>query len=227
MWALSIVAVGCGCGGPSVAPPRKAESPELVGRWYTVQAGDSVTILAQRHDVLVDDIIELNGIVDPDRIRVGQTLFLYGVDEIVRRSGGSSAAPGVERSVVVTPRYIWPVRRGALSSGFGQRGARMHRGIDIAADAGTPVRAVADGEVIYSDNKQRGYGNLVILRHPGNAVTVYAHNRRNLVDEGQTVRQGALIAEVGSTGRSTGSHLHFEIRLGGEAKDPMEHLPKR
>lgn len=70
--------------------------------------------------------------------------------------------------------------------------------------------------MIYSDNGWRGYGNLVVLRHAGGYVTVYAHNRRNLVDEGEVVRQGAAIAEVGSTGHSTGPHCHFEIRIDGK-----------
>jgi len=81
--------------------------------------------------------------------------------------------------------------------------------------------------VIYSDNKQRGYGNLVILRHSALFTTLYAHNRKNQVDEGDEVRQGQMIAEVGSTGRSTGAHLHFEIHYKGRARDPLHYLPAR
>ena len=103
----------------------------------------------------------------------------------------------------------------------------MHRGIDLAAKPGTPIFAVADGVVVYSDNKQRGYGNLVIIDHGKGVLTVYAHNRRNLVDEGERVRQGARIAEVGNTGRSTGPHLHFELRVKGKAVNPLDYLPAK
>ena len=101
------------------------------------------------------------------------------------------------------------------------------QGIDIAVKPGTPIHAVAAGTVIYSDNKQRGYGNLVIIEHKNRVVSVYAHNRRNLVDEGDSVRQGAPIAEVGNTGRSTGPHLHFELRVRGKAVNPLDYLPAR
>ncbi len=119
------------------------------------------------------------------------------------------------------------MRAGTLTSRYGPRGRRIHKGIDIGAKPGTPIYAAAAGTVVYSDDKQRGYGNLVILKHAGGWATVYAHNRRNLVDEGDTVRQGAPIAEVGSTGRSTGPHLHFEVRRRGKAVDPLKQLPKR
>lgn len=105
--------------------------------------------------------------------------------------------------------YIWPAK-GVLTSGYGMRWGRMHQGIDIAAPLGTPIVAAASGEVI-SVGWQSGYGNLVKLEHLDGSVTVYAHNRRNLVSHGQQVDQGEQIAEMGSTGHSTGPHLHFEI----------------
>lgn len=250
--ALGLAALA-GCGGPQTAVSED-EAPELIGVWYTVESGDSVSRIAERNGVPVEDIVELNGLVDPDRLEVGQPLFLYGIDELLARravasapaaNGGGSkpasrpkASPAPRRPDSKKPAppkpatggkspYIWPIDGGTLTSGFGPRGRRVHKGIDIAADIGTPIKAVADGKVIYSDNKQRGYGNLVILQHGNDAVTVYAHNRRNLVDEGDTVRQGAVIAELGNTGRSTGPHLHFELRLESKAVDPLVHLPAR
>jgi lysostaphin len=102
----------------------------------------------------------------------------------------------------------------------------MHRGIDIAAPVGTPVVAAADGVVATSGWDSGGYGNKVDIRHPDGSLTRYAHNSRLLVRAGQTVRQGQLIAEMGSTGRSTGPHLHFEIRPSGKgAVNPMAFLP--
>ncbi len=224
-WAL----VGLGAGGLLTAcaggPPLRAEgeAPELVGVWYTVEPGDTLGAIAGTHAVPLEDLVEINGLVDPDRLEVGQVLFLYGVDEAVRRLPPAEAPS----EGVAAPRFRWPVVVGTLSSGFGPRGGRPHKGVDIAAPPGTPIFAAAAGKVVYSDDKQRGYGNLVILRHAGGYVTVYAHNRRNLVDVGDQVRQGSRIAEVGSTGRSTGPHLHFEIRVEGKAIDPLIHLPAR
>jgi murein DD-endopeptidase MepM/ murein hydrolase activator NlpD len=123
--------------------------------------------------------------------------------------------------------YIWPAK-GVLTSGYGWRWGRMHKGIDIAAPIGTPVVAAADGEIVYARWNSGGYGNLVDIRHPDGSVTRYAHNNRILVKEGQYVAQGQQIAEMGSTGFSTGPHTHFEIHPGGQgAVNPIAYLPRR
>ena len=123
--------------------------------------------------------------------------------------------------------YVWPAR-GTLTSGYGWRWGRPHKGIDIAAPIGTPIVAAASGEVISAGWNSGGYGNLVKVKHPNGSVTMYAHNHRIMVRRGQKVRQGQQIAKMGSTGRSTGSHLHFEIRSNGQtAVNPMAFLPKK
>lgn len=123
--------------------------------------------------------------------------------------------------------YMWPAQ-GVLTSGFGRRWGRMHQGIDIAGPVGTPIYAAAAGVVVRSGWNSGGYGNLVDIRHPDGSLTRYAHNSRLLVHEGQQVRQGQQIAEMGSTGYSTGPHLHFEIRLPDQgAVNPMAYLPGR
>ncbi|MGK7945263.1 MAG: peptidoglycan DD-metalloendopeptidase family protein [Microcystaceae cyanobacterium] len=122
--------------------------------------------------------------------------------------------------------YIWP-SRGVLTSGYGPRWGRMHKGIDIAAPIGTPIVAAAEGEVISAGWNSGGFGNLVKLRHGDGSVTLYAHNSKILVRRGQKVEQGQLIAKMGSTGFSTGPHLHFEIHPKGQgARNPMAFLPK-
>jgi murein DD-endopeptidase MepM/ murein hydrolase activator NlpD len=217
-----------GCG---TRRPRASGEAELVGQWYTVVAGDTVDAIARRYNVPQDDIVELNGLVDPDRLEVGQRLFLYGVEEVVRRLPKKAPdrpdAPAATPGSKDAPSIAWPMNAGVLSSGYGERWGRPHKGIDIAAEEGTPVYAAADGEVVFADASKGGYGNLVILKHSAGWMTIYGHNSRILVDEGDHVRQGAAIAEVGSTGRSTGPHLHFEIRIDSEAVDPMIHLPAR
>ncbi len=123
--------------------------------------------------------------------------------------------------------YIWPAR-GTLTSGYGPRWGRMHRGLDIAAPVGTPIVAAAPGVVERSGWNSGGYGNLVEIRHPDGSMTRYAHNSRLLVRPGQRVSQGEQIAEMGSTGYSTGPHLHFEVHAsGGGTVNPMAYLPSR
>lgn len=122
--------------------------------------------------------------------------------------------------------YIWPAE-GVLTSGYGWRWGRMHQGIDIAAPIGTPVLAAASGTVIGA-GWHDGYGYLIKLEHSDGSVTYYGHNNRILVTPGQQVAQGDQIAEMGSTGNSTGSHVHFEIRLSGETiVDPITLLSSR
>ena len=121
--------------------------------------------------------------------------------------------------------YIWPAQ-GVFTSGYGWRWGRMHRGIDVAGPVGTPIVAAAPGTVTYSRWNSGGYGNLVEITHPDGSLTLYAHNHRNLVSEGEEVIQGQQIAEMGSTGFSTGPHVHFEIHRPGQGPtDPMAFLP--
>jgi len=132
-------------------------------------------------------------------------------------SAGTSAArrPGAP--------LAWPLQ-GVLYGRYGVRGGRRHDGIDIAAPEGTPVLAAAAGRVIYA-GEQAGYGALVILKHDGGLVTLYAHNSRVLVSEGDRVRSGQPISRVGETGRTTGPHLHFEVREGTRPRNPLLFLP--
>ena len=123
--------------------------------------------------------------------------------------------------------YIWPAV-GTLTSGYGWRWGRMHRGIDIANNVGTPIVAVADGVVASSGWNEGGYGYLVEISHPDGTFTRYAHNSRLLVSKGMNVSQGTPLALMGSTGRSTGPHLHFEIiPPSSGAANPLAFLPPK
>lgn len=130
-------------------------------------------------------------------------------------------------------KFIQPVT-GEISSGFGWRvhpitGERkLHKGVDFAAPTGTPIFAAADGLVTDAGWTDGGYGNIVELRHDDGSVTLYAHTNSVYVSKGQTVNKGQAIAEVGTTGRSTGPHLHFEVQPDGKnAADPMDYLQLR
>lgn len=126
-----------------------------------------------------------------------------------------------------TGRFLWPVPHFyRISSRFGRRGRKHHDGIDIPAPRGTPIISVDTGVVIYSGNGIRGYGNMIVISHGNEIFTVYAHNRKNKVSKGDRVKRGQQIAEVGNTGRSTGPHLHFEIRVKNKVRNPAQYLSK-
>jgi murein DD-endopeptidase MepM/ murein hydrolase activator NlpD len=118
--------------------------------------------------------------------------------------------------------FVWPAA-GSLVSPYGQRWGRLHAGIDIAAPAGTPVVASAAWQVVHAGS-MGGYGLLVVIQHAGGISTAYAHNSSLAVVTGQSVAQGQTIAAVGCTGSCSGDHLHFEVRVGGSAVDPMAYL---
>lgn len=126
-----------------------------------------------------------------------------------------------------TGRFSWPVPHFyKVSSHFGPRGRKHHDGIDIPAPKGTPIVAVDTGVVIYSDDGIRGYGNMIVIAHGDDIFTVYAHNKSNKVDKGDRVDKGQVIAQIGNTGRSTGPHLHFEIRVKNKVRNPAQFLSK-
>lgn len=122
--------------------------------------------------------------------------------------------------------FIWPLKEGTVSSFFGSRRRDYHEGIDIRANRGSPILAAKDGEVIYSSRKIHGYGNMIVIKHADGMATVYAHNKKNIVHTGDHVTQGQVIGYVGSTGKATGPHVHFEIRRNELPEDPLLYLPQ-
>jgi murein DD-endopeptidase MepM/ murein hydrolase activator NlpD len=164
--------------------------------------------------------IQVESYVDDLKIPVGTTVD----PELPSLDSPDRYLPEVQP---VLQNLIWPAK-GVLSSGYGPRWGRIHRGIDIAAPVGTPIMAAASGEVISSGWSPGGYGYLVKVRHSDGSVTLYAHNSKLLVRKGQMVEQGQQISAMGSTGRSTGPHLHFEIHPNGRgAVNPIAYLPKK
>jgi murein DD-endopeptidase MepM/ murein hydrolase activator NlpD len=156
---------------------------------------------------------------DPIKSRLGKTVS----PELPSLGTGSEFLPSVPGQM---NGFIWPAK-GVLTSGYGWRWGRMHRGIDIAGPIGTPIHAAADGRITYAGWNSGGYGYLVEIQHSDGSLTLYAHNNRILVQVGQEVEQGQQIAEMGSTGYSTGPHLHFEVHPTGKgAANPMAFLPR-
>ncbi|OFZ18923.1 MAG: hypothetical protein A2X94_13285 [Bdellovibrionales bacterium GWB1_55_8] len=119
----------------------------------------------------------------------------------------------------------WPIEMVHVTSMYGSRGKNVHEGIDLRARTGTPVLAAESGVVLFAGQRLRGYGKMIVIRHRERIATVYAHNSKLLVRVGQRVRRGQKIALSGNSGRSSGPHVHFEVRNGVEAVDPWEVLP--
>jgi len=133
-------------------------------------------------------------------------------------------APAKKPTITATSGWRWPVN-GRVISGYSLK-APVNKGIDISGKLGEPVAAAASGEVVYAGSDLSGYGRLIILKHNGSYLSAYAHNRELFVNEGDSVKAGQKIAEIGSTG-TTEPKLHFEIRRDGKPVDPMGYLPRR
>jgi lipoprotein NlpD len=209
-----------------------AEEPR--GVYHTVQQGQTLYRISRVYAINLETLKRVNNIHDPTQVKIGQRLWIPNARRVLPVSGNESATPpsrqaarGAEIPVgKPVPRgYLaWPVK-GTLSSGFGIRNGKHHDGIDVAADPGAKIAAAADGKVVFSGWGPRGYGLMVIIKHPNHLMTVYAHNARNLVGVNATVEKGQSIAQVGSTGRATGPHLHFEVRNDTHPVDPLLYLP--
>lgn len=228
--------------GARSVPPQQVRRIPLTSSGV-IRLGDSLAEIARRYGMTIAELLRLNPGLETARLVVGSQVRLaqsapmpsmrpvLGLNPV--GSGGSSwpdtpqFEPGRGLGSASSSTFIWPAE-GVFTSGFGWRWGRMHKGIDVANSVGTPIRAVQDGVVSFAGWDDGGYGYLVKITHPDGTVTVYAHNSRILVQAGDPVHQGQNISLMGSTGRSTGPHLHFEVRPpGSSAVNPMQFLPPR
>jgi murein DD-endopeptidase MepM/ murein hydrolase activator NlpD len=177
-------------------------------RFHVVRAGETLAAIAKSQGVSYQYLACLNGIVNSNRILIGQRIKLPR-----------------KRQKMQNLDLRWPINRGRITSHFGPRRGECHEGIDIAAPRGTLIRAAGTGKVIFS-GIQNGYGKVVIIRHAKRYLTLYAHLQRIYVKVDQRVRRGQRIAKVGTSGRTTGPHLHFEVQESGKARDPISFLPQ-
>ncbi|MDH3763714.1 MAG: LysM peptidoglycan-binding domain-containing M23 family metallopeptidase [Gammaproteobacteria bacterium] len=218
---LTVVAVfGC-------APfqPYTDQSPP---NYYIVKPDDNIHSIAFALEVTPGQLRHANPWVDPLYIEPGTRLVIpdnsphgaYAHGDTKSEAGRSNAQIGnqLRRS-----DFIWPLARFEVSSPFGRRRGRLHDGIDLRAVRGTPIRAAAAGRVKFS-GYNRGYGHMIVIDHGDGIETAYAHNQRNLVQQGERVQQGQTVATVGKSGNATGYHVHFEFRRYGRALDPARQL---
>ncbi|NLM40867.1 MAG: peptidoglycan DD-metalloendopeptidase family protein [Firmicutes bacterium] len=185
------------------------------GVLHKVATGESLWEISQRYQVPMEEITRVNNITDPSRIMPNTKLIIPGATQL--RPKDVLLVNGQLQKA-----FDWPVS-GRISSPFGPRWGRMHNGLDIAVNTGTPVRAAADGRVTFA-GWNGGYGILVIIDHGNNVETRYAHNSRLNVKVGQSVTRGQIIAYSGNTGNSTGPHVHFEIRYRNNPVNPQNYL---
>ena len=195
---------------------------------HVVRPGENLYRISLHYGVSVASLARANQIEDVSALEVGQSLRIPGArrtraDEPLLPPQEESTTASLDASALGLD-FAWPVQ-GAVSSRFGSRGWSHHEGIDIPAREGTPVLASESGRVIHSEGRIGDYGNVVIVRHAGHYATIYAHNRRNLVRDGDFVEKGQPIAQVGDSGNATGPHLHFEIRRDHLPQDPLRYLP--
>lgn len=182
---------------------------------HRINPGETMWDIACLAGVSVEQIQALNPGVQPDRLRIGENLTVpYGSTRPINRNQSSrSAAQLILR---------WPVV-GEITSYFGWRHHAFHYGLDIAGATGDPIMAAAGGVIVFRGWKGN-YGRAVIIEHPDGRQTLYGHMQRILVNTGERVERGETIGRVGSTGRSTGPHLHFEIRQEGTCLNPLNYL---
>jgi len=244
--ALSLLLGACSSsvvreGSPTGPSSSRSSSVSRPGVEVTVQRGDTLFGIATRNGVEFRDLASWNRIGSPYTIYPGQRLRLYpgGAVASSARSSASAASPASRPSASRQANSPAPSGPPPVASGFrwawpadGQvigrfvAGDATKQGVDIGGTSGQPVRAAADGVVVYSGAGLVGYGELVIIKHSEAWLSAYGHNRKRLVNEGQNVKSGQQIAEMGRSGAAR-DMLHFEIRYNGKPVDPLQYLPRR
>jgi murein DD-endopeptidase MepM/ murein hydrolase activator NlpD len=205
---------------------QKLRQPTPSGIAHIVRPGQTLWSIAREHGVPIEALIRANGLTPTSKLRTGQRLSI----PLTEIQEGSQEPPSLADIVLERPpatpavSFVRPVP-GPIVSPYGPRGVAWHGGIDLRAERHDPIHAAAAGMVI-SSGWERAYGHVVKIWHVNDLMTVYAHNLENLAKVGDWVEQGQVIATVGSTGRTTAPHLHFEIRLNGRKYNPIFWLPE-
>jgi len=205
--------------------------------WYTVKRSDTLFSIAWRYGLDYKQLARWNQIDVNSPIHPGQRLRLIkpGKQTVAASAAQKSSSKTKTKTSVATSsnndqynkrgpiKWIWPTQGKPLNTFLASKLDR--RGIDIAGKFGQPVRAVADGKVVYSGNGLAGYGNLIIIKHSDTYLSAYAYCQERLVQEGTSVKSGKVVAKMGR--RDNTAKLHFEIRRNGKPVDPMKYLPNQ
>lgn len=190
-------------------------------RLHVIRPGETMWDIASRYNVSLASLKAANPAKNPTNLKINDQLVIpssssaYPVAQMVQEPS---------RGWSYTNLFNWPVV-GAITSGYGARQSGFHHGIDIAGKIGDPIKACAAGTVTFTGYKSV-YGRTVIIQHPDGKETLYAHVQTIKVSKGDTVARGQVIATVGMTGRTTGPHVHLEVRNNGELCNPLSYLPR-
>jgi murein DD-endopeptidase MepM/ murein hydrolase activator NlpD len=202
-----------------------------VPAYHTVTKGDTSYSISRQYGVDLTSLVRLNGLTSPYVLEIGQRLKIPGRTN--PPSSSTRSPTGGQKKAALPPppprqgsAFMWPLK-GRVISSYGPKSGGLHNdGINIKAKAGSEVRAAEAGVVVYSADGLRGYGNLVLIRHSDGWVTAYAHNDELVVKRGDRVNRGQLIARAGDTGGVKEPQLHFEVRKGTTAVNPLKYLAR-
>ncbi len=236
IFILSVLLLFSGCSS-SGRKVTKRITVTTKGIYHTVQKGQTIYRIALAYNIEPKVLLKVNRISDPTKVEAGNKIFVPGAKSQRtvstyasggKKKGKSSARSkskrhGNKKVKIKNSYFMWPVR-GTVTSKFGMRKGRPHDGLDIGGKKGSLIRAAASGKVLFSDWGPTGYGNIIIIKHNENLISVYAHNQKNLVRKNKFVKKGEKIALLGDTGRATGPHVHFEIRANRVPVDPQQYL---
>lgn len=240
LFLMMIFLTGCVDLRMDVAPVGGGQPSNLSSTGqHRVKAGETLYSIAWAYGQDVRALARLNDLSVPYDIRPNQVIFIQKPKNQLKRtvvaksdtvsskhsvisSKVKEMPKEVRKKSVVHQGFLWPVDGKVISE---YSGAQLggNQGIDIAGQLGTPIRAVSGGKVVYRGEGIRGYGLLIIIKHPGNFLSAYAHNRKILVQEGALIKAGDIIAEMGNSGTDK-VKLHFEIRKNGKPVDPKDYL---
>jgi murein DD-endopeptidase MepM/ murein hydrolase activator NlpD len=225
--------------------PKSRVSSDEDGAFHVVGKGETLAHICDVYGLDLKAVAKVNRLDSPYKLNGGETIFLPAI--ALLPDSEQKKSPGQIKSLagVKTPesRYAvagairglrhpsvpflkFPVPQGLLTSPFGFRWGSFHKGLDIAAPVGSPVLACADGKIVFTGSQKRfrRYGNTVLIEHGSGAYTYYAHLSKVLVKPGQSIKRGQKIALVGNTGRSTGPHLHLEVRVANQMYNPLAYF---
>ncbi len=210
-----------------IRPGQQLKILPYDGVLYAVKKNDTLAKIASTYQSSVDSIIEKNKLADASDVQIGENIIIpNGIKPVVLvRRSVSTGREVIENIFYPTPsdggtKLLWPTAARRITQYFGFR----HTGLDIADKKGTPIYAAEAGKVERVLYQRTGYGYHIIINHGGDLRTLYGHASKIFVQEGQTVARGDVIALMGSTGRSTGPHLHFEVRVKGKRVNPLGYI---
>lgn len=193
---------------------RELQIPGTNAQVHIVKSGETLWQIANKHQISLDELQYLNSDKQANKLQIGDRLNIPSGGRALVLANTSSRG-----SVLGSSLFSWPIT-GTITSAYGWRKSGFHHGLDIAGKVGDPIRAAASGRVACTEYHPI-YGRMVILEHGNDKKTVYAHLAEFHVKKGQMVEQGKIIGTVGTSGRTTGPHLHFEIRTGDETTNPL------